>query len=192
MPFTAGPVDFETALKAGTLVCYRDSAAATISVKRLTGTLSLSVDGKVDASTSGDMITQKTLAHLPLLLHGSPRRVCIIGLGSGVTLASALLHPISSVDVVEISPEVVDASRLFAVANSRALEDPRAHLILGDGRTHLMLADQQSSVWAVQPVVGRRGSTLYSRISPGLRSAWRLGHPLPMGPHVNITDHDLR
>src|SRR5262249_6353084 len=77
-PFAAEPVDVETALKAGTLVYYRDGAAATVSVKRLTGTLSLSVDGKVDASTSGDMITQKTLAHLPLLLHGKPERVCII------------------------------------------------------------------------------------------------------------------
>ena len=89
-PFAGEQLDVETALKAGRLVYYRDGAAATVSVKRLTGTLSLSVDGKVDASTSGDMITQKTLAHLPLLLHGKPGRVCIIGLGSGVTLASAL------------------------------------------------------------------------------------------------------
>ena len=39
-PFAAEQVDVETALKAGRLVYYRDGAAATISVKRLTGTLS--------------------------------------------------------------------------------------------------------------------------------------------------------
>src|SRR5207248_2540836 len=124
-------------LKAGTLLYYRDGAVATVTVKRLAGTLSLSVDGKVDASTGGDMLTQKTLAHLPMLLHANPRRVCIIGLGSGVTLASALLHPTTTVDVVEISPEVVDASGFFADANRHALDDARTHLIVGDGRTHL-------------------------------------------------------
>ena len=52
---------------------------------------------------------------------------------------------------MEISPEVVDASRLFAVENRHALEDPRTHLILGDGRTHLMLADQQYDVIISEP-----------------------------------------
>ena len=65
------------------------------------------------------------------------RSVCIIGLGSGVTLASALTHPIAGVDVVEISPEVVEASHLFTAENHRALDDPRTRLILGDGRSHL-------------------------------------------------------
>ena len=96
-------LDVETALKSGTLIYYRDGATSTVSVKRLTGALSLAIDGKVDASTAGDMLTQKLLAHLPMLLHGSAREICIIGLGSGVTLASALTHPVEAVDVLEIS-----------------------------------------------------------------------------------------
>jgi spermidine synthase len=150
-PLVSGSIDVEAALKAGTLVYYRDGAAASVSVKRLTGALSLSIDGKVDASTAGDMMTQKTLAHLPLLLHARPDRVCIVGLGSGVTLASALLHPTRSVDVVEISPEVVEASRLFADENRHALEDSRAHLILGDGRTHVLLTGQHYDVIISEP-----------------------------------------
>lgn len=144
-------LDLETALTAGTLLYYRDGAAATVSVKRLTGELSLSVDGKVDASTSVDMLTQKALAHLPLLLHPNPQTVAIIGLGSGVTLASALLHPVSSVDVVEIAPEVVEASEFFADENRHALDDPRTHLILGDGRSHLQLATRQYDVIVSEP-----------------------------------------
>jgi spermidine synthase len=147
----AGSPDLEAALKAGTLVYYRDGAASTVSVKRLAGILSLSVDGKVDASSGGDMLTQKTLAHLPMLLHAGPRRICIIGLGSGVTLASALLHPSATVDVVEISPQVIEAAGLFSDDNHRALDDPRTHLILGDGRTHLTLSDQQYDVIISEP-----------------------------------------
>src|SRR5207245_3991551 len=67
----------DTALKAGTLLYYREGAASTVSVKRLTGTRSLVIDGKVDASSFGDMLTQKALAHLPLLLHPDPKEICI-------------------------------------------------------------------------------------------------------------------
>lgn len=150
-PDVPAHLELEPALKAGTLVYYRDGAASTVSVKRLTGTLSLSIDGKVDASNSGDMLTQKVLAHLPLLLHPKPREVAIIGLGSGVTLAAALLHPVARVDEVEISPEVVDASRFFAVENRNALADPRTRLILGDGRSHLLLSARKYDVIISEP-----------------------------------------
>ena len=189
-------IDVETSLKAGTLLYYRDGAAATVSVKRLTGTLSLSIDGKVDASTSGDVITQKALAHLPLLLHAAPRRVCIIGLGSGVTLASALLHPVSSVDVVEISPNVVEASPLFADDNHHALDDPRTRLILGDGRSHLLLADRQYDVIISEPsnpwMAGV--AALFTReFLLAARARLARGGILCQWAHTyNISDRDLR
>lgn len=144
-------LDLETALKAGTLMYYREGATGIVSVKRLTGDLSLAIDGKVDASTTGDMLTQKLLAHLPLLVHGRASSVGIIGLGSGVTLSSALLYPIVSADVVEISPEVVEASALFAAENRNALKDPRVRLVLGDGRTHLALSERQYDVIISEP-----------------------------------------
>jgi Flp pilus assembly protein TadD len=97
------------------------------------------------------MLTQKLLAHLPLLLHPSPRRVCVIGLGSGVTLGASLTHPVERVDVVEISPEVVEASSLFAAENHNALNDPRTELIVGDGRSHLLLSTEQYDVIISEP-----------------------------------------
>jgi Flp pilus assembly protein TadD len=144
-------VDARAALTAGTLLYYREGAAGTVSVKALTGERSLSIDGKVDASTARDMLTQKLLAHLPLLLHPNPQHVGIVGLGSGVTLASALVHPVVSVDVVEISPEVVEASAQFADVNRRALRDPRTRLIRGDGRTHLSLTSHRYDVVISEP-----------------------------------------
>jgi spermidine synthase len=144
-------VDLPSALKAGRLLHYREGPSGIVSVRQLTGERSLAIDGKVDASTAGDMLTQKTLAHLPLLLHEDPDTVCIIGLGSGVTLAAALVHPVSAVDVVEISPEVVDASRHFAAENRDALKNPRTRLILGDGRSHLAWSSRQYDVIISEP-----------------------------------------
>jgi spermidine synthase len=183
-------------LKAGTLLYYRDGSASTISVKRMADILSLAIDGKVDASNSGDMLTQKTLAHLPLLLHRNPREICIIGLGSGVTLGSALLHPITRADVVEISPEVVEASGYFAADNRNALEDPRTHLILGDGRSHLLLSSRRydviisepSNPWmaGVAPLFTREFFTAArGRLAPG-------GIICQWAHTYNISDGDLR
>ncbi len=150
-PFVPKDLDLETQLKAGELLYYKDGAPATVSVKRLTGTTTLAVDGKTDASNRSDMLTQKLVAHLPLLLHDRPRSIAIVGLGSGVTLGAALSHPVERADVIEISPEVVEASRFFEAENHRGLSDPRTHLIVGDGRSHLLLSRQQYDVIISEP-----------------------------------------
>jgi spermidine synthase len=150
-PYVPPDLDLETQLKAGTLLYYREGASATVSVKKLTGTTTLAVDGKTDASNRGDMLTQKLVAHLPLLLHDNPREVGIIGLGSGVTLGAALSHPITRADVLEISPEVVAASDYFKAENKNALADPRTHLIVGDGRSHVLLGQRKYDVIISEP-----------------------------------------
>ena len=149
--FVPPGIDRRTALTAGTLLYYREGAAGSVSVKELAGYRSLSIDGKVDASTARDMLTQKLLAHLPLLLHPNPQHVGIVGLGSGVTVASALVHPVASVDVVEISPEVVEASAHFTDVNRHALDDRRTRLVQGDGRTHLSLTSRRYDIVISEP-----------------------------------------
>ncbi len=143
--------DLETALTAGELLSYREGSTGTVAVRRLTGTISLAIDGKVDASNAGDMLTQRLLAHVPLLLHPDPKRAAILGLGSGVTLGSALTHPLTEATVLEISPGVVEASRFFEAENHGALADARTRLIVGDGRTHLMLGRQSYDVIVSEP-----------------------------------------
>ena len=150
-PFVPADLDLETQLRAGELLYYREGASATVSVKRLTGTTTLAVDGKVDASNRGDMLTQKLIAHLPLLVHDDPKRVAIIGLGSGVTAGAALTHPIARADVLEISPEVVEASAFFTAENREALRDSRLRLIVGDGRSHLQLSAERYDVIISEP-----------------------------------------
>ena len=145
-----GP-DLETALRAGRLLYYREGVAGTVAVRTLTGTMSLAIDGKVDASNAGDMLTQRLLAHVPLLLHPDPKQIAILGLGSGVTLGSALTHPIDRADVLEISSEVAQAARFFDKENHRAVVDPRTRMIIGDGRTHLLMTRQNYDVIVSEP-----------------------------------------
>jgi spermidine synthase len=120
-------------------------------VRRVAGAVTLAIDGKVDASNAGDMLTQKMLAHVPLMLHAHARRMAIVGLGSGVTLGAALRHPLERVDTIEISREVVEASRFFEAENHRALADPRTRLVVGDGRSHLLLSPSRYDVIVSEP-----------------------------------------
>ncbi len=144
-------LDLETVLTSGDLLYFKEGAATTVSARKYRGRVSLSVDGKVDATDAGDMLTQKMLAHLPLLLSKSAKNVAIIGLGSGVTAAAALTHPIEKLDVVEISPEVVEASRFFLHVNHKALMDSRTELIIGDGRNHLRYIHRDYDVIISEP-----------------------------------------
>ena len=141
----------DISLLAGRLLYYRDGAMASVAVREAAGTTSLAIDGKVDASNAGDMLTQRLLAHVPLLLHPTPRRAAILGPGSASRSARRWRHPLERADVLEISPEVVQASRFFEPENSRALADPRVRLIVGDGRTHLMLSRESYDVIVSEP-----------------------------------------
>ncbi len=129
---------------------YREGVTATVSVFQ-GQYLFMRVNGKTDAGDSPDNLTQRLLAHVPLLLHRDPKDVLVIGLGSGITLGSALRHPVVRADTVEISPEVVEASRFFERANGNALADPRSQLRLLDGRTWLTAGPRSYDVIISEP-----------------------------------------
>lgn len=112
---------------------------ATVAIKESPdGIRSLSVNGKFDASSGRDLETQLLLGHLPLLLHSNPRTAMVIGLGSGITLGAAATYPLEALTAVEISNEVIDASRFFAEENGRVLNDDRLTLLRDDARNHLL------------------------------------------------------
>jgi spermidine synthase len=146
------PEELEESLRAGELLYYRDGAVSTVSVKRLGATKALAVDGKVDATNTADMATQKLIAHIPLLLHGHARDGLVVGLGSGATAASALTYPLEHLEVVEISKEVIEAARThFAEVHHGVLDDARVTLRVTDARNHLQLTSRRFDVILSEP-----------------------------------------
>ncbi len=116
--------------------------------------LSLTVNGKPDASTGfADMTTQLLLGHLPALVGPPGGDVCVIGLGSGVTLGALATHSgFTRLDCAEISAEVLDAARLFdRYTYSVCTADPRVNVIPADGRNHLLLTQQQYDLIVSEP-----------------------------------------
>ena len=142
---------------------------------------SLLNNGKVDASTSiEDMATQLLLRHLPLFFHTAPDDVLNIGLGGGFTLGAVITHPnVKTVDSIEIDPLVVEATgKFFLPFNNRALEDPRARVIIQDGRHFLettrkrydVIISEPPNIWVAgvsQLFTREFYSTVVERLKPG-------------------------
>ncbi len=136
---------------------YEDGPTTTVAVERrperLEGKVNtvLSVNGKVDASSVGDMETQVLLGQLPLLTVAHARSVMVIGMGSGVSAGSALTHPIDRLAIVEIEPAIVRAAELFSDINGRPLRDPRTTLRINDARNDLLVSDERYDVIISEP-----------------------------------------
>jgi len=137
---------------------YKDGPTTAVAVEkraeRIDGQINivLSINGKVDASSVGDMATQIMVGQLPLLVspHKTPS-VMVIGMGSGVTAGSALSHPISKLSLIEIEPAIIEASRWFDGVNNRPLEDPRTVLRINDARNDLMISRETYDVIISEP-----------------------------------------
>ena len=116
----------------------RDGLNASIAVVRAEGYIGLRTNGKVDASNR-DILTQMFSGHLAGIFHPSPKRVLVIGFGSGMTVAAAARHPeVERIDLVEIERGVIEAAQYLESLNDGVLRDPRVHVHIDDGRNFLL------------------------------------------------------
>jgi len=148
--------EFQNYLSKKHFLYYKEGIHGTVSVfswksKGITKK-SLMTNGKVDATSSGDMPTQILLGQLPMFLHPNPREVMVIGLGSGMTAGSVLQNSaVEQLDILEISPEVVEASEFFKEDNYDVLHNPRTNLIVADARNYLLASKRKYDVIISEP-----------------------------------------
>jgi spermidine synthase len=130
------PLSLRENARALDIVYFRDGLNANISVAKTDDYIALRTNGKVDASNH-DATTQLLLGHLAAVAH-PPRRVLLIGFGSGMTASALVGYPeLQRLDVVEIEPAVVGAAPLLAQLNHNVLSDPRVHVTFDDARNFL-------------------------------------------------------
>ncbi|NBD13325.1 spermidine synthase [Corallococcus sp. Z5C101001] len=122
---------------------YADDTFATVMVGDLAheDLRFMKINGKTDATNGGDIETQVMAGHLGVLLHPrEPKNVLLVGSGAAITAGSVLAHPVERLDMVEISPAVIEAARLFKADNRNAVDDPRTHVHIDDAKTFMALA----------------------------------------------------
>lgn len=91
-------------------------------------------------SAPKEIRVQRIQGYLPLFLHRNPRRVLVVGLGTGITLSPTLREEVEEVTVIEISHGVIEAAKgFFAEANARVLDHPKVRVVEQDGRNFIRL-----------------------------------------------------
>jgi spermidine synthase len=150
----AGVIDVRGQLASVQVLYYDEGRGATVSVAESNGFRAVLINGKsVATDYQTDLQHEYLLGHLPVLLHGDPRSVLVIGLGAGLTLGGVTAHPgIEQITLVEIEPAVVGAARVFEDLNGAALDDPRVHVVVQDGRNHLLTTRERYDVITADPI----------------------------------------
>jgi spermidine synthase len=107
----------------------------------------LVLDGIVQLTERDNHIYHEMIAHVPLMAHGTAKRVLIIGGGDGGTLKEVLKHPVENVVMVELDEEVIEFSkRYFPQVSGGAFDDRRVNLVIGDGVEYVTQVEAQFDV----------------------------------------------
>lgn len=95
----------------------------------------LLLDGVTQITEADEFVYSEMMAHVPIVAHGSARRVLIIGGGDGAIAQEVLAHrDVERCTLVDIDPAVVDFSREhLASIHQGVFDDPRFELHIGDG-----------------------------------------------------------
>jgi spermidine synthase len=91
----------------------------------------------------------KLLGIFPVLAHESdkPKEVLVIAFGAGITAGSVLASDqVSSLDAVDLNPDVEDINNLFTDVNGDVFHKSRFHFHNDDGRNYLVTSNKRYDV----------------------------------------------
>jgi spermidine synthase len=115
--------------------------------------IAIMVNGKSDSSTVGDYATTSMISVLPYLYSSKPEMTtAMIGVGTGVSAGVFTKLPaIKAIDVIEISPAVMQAQKYFDFANESFWENPKVTIHEKDAFQYLRSLDKKLDIIASEP-----------------------------------------
>lgn len=143
------------------VVYYQDGKTASVAlIMTKHGSGSISTNGKTDAAVqisesappTQDEPTMVLLGSIPMSLHNAPKKVGVIGFGSGMTTHTLLGDTrVEQVDTIEIEPAMVQGAKLFGERVDRAFKDARSHIIIDDAKAYLAGQNRKYDVLISEP-----------------------------------------
>jgi spermidine synthase len=131
----------------GALVWHRDGVMASVSViSDRAGEHHLQVNNHFRMGGTVSIRSDHRQAHIPLLLHPSPKRALFLGLGTGATLSAAGDHRGLVSDGVELVPEVVESFPLFARSAPQLGRNPDLRIHVADARRFVRAVGERYDV----------------------------------------------
>lgn len=127
------PLDLKVRGEREQIIAYRDDAAASVSVVRTDDEQRLKVNNSYSLGGGRGVFTERRQGHLAVLLAGEPRRVLVLGIGTGNTLGAVAAHAPERLLAVDLLAGVIDlARRHFASTNENVLAGGRAEVRVAD------------------------------------------------------------
>jgi spermidine synthase len=107
----------------------------------------LYLDGLHQANDQPEMVRlHRAIGHLPMVLHGNPREVLVVGMGGGATPGAVSQYPGAQVQIVELAEGVRQAAQFFKHVNYDLLNQPNVTVRIDDGRNFLSMTDRRFDV----------------------------------------------
>ena len=107
----------------------------------------LYLDGLHQANDQPEMVRlHRAIGHLPMVLHGNPKEVLVVGMGGGATPGAVSQYPDARVQIVELAEGVRQAAQFFKHVNYDLLAQPNVTVRIDDGRNFLALTDRRYDV----------------------------------------------
>ncbi len=152
------------------LLDYKEGEFSTISVveDKESRARTIYLDGfstaTVSSAFSGSTYMQ-AMGFVPMALHPSPKRVLVIGFGTGNTIGTASLFPGTEVHGVEIDKNVLEFSKWFVTWNHDVLKRSNTKMFIQDGRAFLKWSKFTYDVIIMEPMSPLQAGVvnLYSR-----------------------------
>ena len=154
------------------ILFYRDGRTATVTATytRPQGWLSLSTNGKPDASLTSawfrgigdcgdskvpfiaDAGTQSLVPLITLAYAPQARNAAVIGQGSGMSSHLILGSPtLRDLVTIEIEPQMIEGSRVFLPYNRRSFEDSRSRIVIDDAKSYFASEHRQYDIIVSEP-----------------------------------------
>ncbi len=108
----------------------------------------LMLDGATQVTSKDEFVYHEMMSHVPLLAHGKPRQVLIVGGGDCGIAEEVLKHEsVERLTQVEIDASVVEFSkRHFPEFTRPVLGNARFDLVIGDGMDYVARTDRRFDV----------------------------------------------
>ncbi|MDP6124314.1 MAG: hypothetical protein QGH20_00990 [Candidatus Latescibacteria bacterium] len=116
-----------------------------------TGVRQLTTDRLLIEGSDGPLAIRAQWAqgYIARWLHGDPRRILAVGLGTAVSLSGLLGEGVDTLIAVEISDAVLEGTAYFSWSNSEVLDDSRVGVLKKDGVLAIGELDLQFDlIWA--------------------------------------------
>jgi spermidine synthase len=135
--------DFELA-KHTDILFYREGRTGTAIVtrNRVDSSKTLYIDGTNEVPLFyAHQLCFKMIGDLGPMLHPDPQDVLMICFGGGIASgATTQLPEVKNLTIVDLESSVVEAAKLFSEENNGLLSNPKARVVIDDGRNYIMMS----------------------------------------------------